>query len=203
MRIAIVVLLMSAALVSTEKRADAGDEAIIRVRLYDYADISPATINDAQRLAAKFYSEIELTVDWAPTFRPHGRKNGAHDPGILQDYTINILSASMVARTHWPPDALGSAVVTPTGGGKIAYVLYDRLKAAAFASGWPVKDLLAVVIAHELGHLILGPGSHSPDGLMRGSWDVSELRRMRPDSFAFTREQLALIEERVTRVAAQ
>src|SRR5262245_51880128 len=199
MRTAIVVCLMSAAFTVSAPRVEAGDEAVIRVRLYDYAGISDKTVADTQRRIANFYTPIGVTIDWASTFRPHSTR----DHGRLQDFTINILNRSMAARTNWPPDALGSAVVSREGEGTIAYVLFDRLKAAAAAARWSVEDLLALVVAHELGHLLLPPGSHS-EGLMRGGWDVSELRRMHLDSLAFTPDHMALIRERLShRIAAQ
>ena len=199
MRTAIVVCLMSAAFTVSAPRVEAGDEAMIRVRLYDYAGISDKTLADTQRLIANFYTPMGVTIDWASTFRPH--RKGGPDHGRLQDFTINILNRSMAARTNWPPDALGSAVVSREGEGTIAYVLFDRLKAAAVAAHWSVEDLLALVVAHELGHLLLPPGSHS-EGLMRGGWDVSELRRMHLDSLAFTPDHMALIRERLSHMVA-
>jgi hypothetical protein len=201
MRTTIVAFLLSVGFVVSVSPVEARDEAVITVRLYDYAGVAPETLADAQRLAANFYTPIGVTIDWAPTFRPHERKHHGEDLGRLQDFTINILSRSMVARTNWAPDALGSAVVSREGGGTIAYVLYDRLKGAAAASGWRVQDLLALVVAHELGHLLLPPGSHS-DGLMRSGWDVSELRRMHLDSLSFTRDHMALIRERLAQMVA-
>ena len=201
MRIALVVFLMSAGFVMGSARAEARDEAVIKVRIYDYVGLAQDTLTDAQGLAANFYTPIGLAIDWAPTFRPHGRKDRNHESGRLQDFTINVLSGSMVARTSWAPDALGAAVVAPGGGGSIAYVLYDRLKDAAVASGWQVKDLLALVIAHELAHLLLPPGSHSADGLMRSGWKVAELRRIQLNSLAFTPELVAGIRGRLTQLA--
>src|SRR5262245_46192427 len=171
MRTAIVVCLMSAAFTVSAPRVEAGDEAVIRVRFYDYAGISDKTLADTQRRIANFYTPIGVTIDWASTFRLH-RKSADH--GRLQDFTINILNRSMVARTNWPPDALGSAVVSREGEGTIAYVLFDRLKAAAAAAHWSVEDLLALVVAHELGHLLLPPASHA-EALMSGRWDGSGL----------------------------
>jgi hypothetical protein len=194
MRISLVVILMSAAVVMSSGRAEARDEAVIRVRIYDYVGLAPETLTETQRLAANFYVPTGLAIDWAPTFRPHSRN---HEYGRLQDFTINVLNRSMAARTTWAPDALGTAVVSPSGGGSIAYVLYDRLKDAAGASGWQVKDLLALVIAHELAHLLLPPGSHSSDGLMRSGWDVSELRHIRLNSLAFTPDHVAAIRRRL------
>jgi hypothetical protein len=200
MRITLVAVLMSAGVVVSSTRAVARDEAVIRVRIYDYAGLAPETVTDAQRIAANFYVPIGLAIDWAPTFRPHGRKDRENESGRLQDFTINVLNRTMVARTTWGPNAIGTAVVAPSGGGSIAYVLYDRLRDAAAASGWQVKDLLAVVIAHELAHLLLPPGSHSSDGLMRSGWDVAELRRIHVDSLAFTPDHVARIRERLNQM---
>ncbi|HKE97166.1 MAG TPA: hypothetical protein VKB34_22845, partial [Povalibacter sp.] len=203
MRSSIFIFLISTwVVVSGAAPAEARDEAVIRVRLYDYIGLPPEVLTDAQNLAAKFYSPIGLSIDWAPTFRPHGRKGGSREYGRLQDFTINLLNRSMAARTTWAPDALGAAVVDREGGGRIAYVLYDRLRDAAVASRWEVRDLLALVIAHELAHLLLPPNSHSSDGLMRSGWDVSELRHIRIDSLHFTPDQVALIRERVTEMVA-
>jgi hypothetical protein len=46
-----------------------------------------------------------------------------------------------------------------------AYVLYDRIATFAQAHKADPGRILGQVIAHEIGHLILGPG-HSPEGLM-------------------------------------
>jgi len=204
MRISIGVLLLSAGLfvVDGASRADAGDVPTIRVRVYDYAGIVTDTLSEAQHLAANYYTAIDVGIDWAPTFGPHGRKEGDKENDRLQDFSIIVLSRSMAARRPWPPGAIGTAIVTPEGGGKIAYVLYDRLRDAAASAGWPVKELLGVVIAHELAHLMLPPGSHSAEGLMRKGWDVAELRQFHADSLAFTPDQSVLIRERLGQVVA-
>jgi hypothetical protein len=205
MRIPIAVLLISAGIVVVDgvvARGESRDEPVVRVRVYDYAGVVPETLTEAQSIAANFYTAIDIAIDWAPTMGPRARKRPDVENGRLQDFTINVLSRSMVARRAWPAGAIGSAVVAREGGGRIAYVLYDRLKDAAAAAGWQEKELLAVVIAHELAHLLLPPGSHSSDGLMRKSWDVAELRQFHPSSLAFTPEQSALIRARLGEVVA-
>jgi hypothetical protein len=205
MRIPIAVLLISAGIVVVDgvvARGESRDEPVVRVRVYDYAGVVPETLTEAQSIAANFYTAIDIAIDWAPTMGPRARKRPDVENGRLQDFTINVLSRSMVARRAWPAGAIGSAVVAREGGGRIAYVLYDRLKDAAAAAGWQEKELLAVVIAHELAHLLLPPGSHSSDGLMRRGWDVAELRQFHPSSLAFTPEQSALIRARLGEVVA-
>jgi hypothetical protein len=205
MRIPIAVLLIGAGITVVDgvvARAESRDAPVVRVRVYDYAGIAPETLTEAQSVAASFYTAIDIAIDWAPTMGPRAPKRSDVENGRLQDFTINVLSRNMVARRAWPSGAIGSAVVAPEGGGRIAYVLYDRLKDAAAAAGWQEKELLAVVIAHELAHLLLPPGSHSSDGLMRKGWDVAELRQFQPSSLAFTPEQTALIRARLGQVVA-
>ncbi len=188
--------------VDAATRTDAAATSPIRVRIYDYAGIVPNTLGEAQRLAASYYAAIDVAIEWAPTFDKNGRKEGGGKDDRLQDYSIMVMSRSMVARRQWAPGVVGSAVVAPEGGGRIAYVLYDRLKDAATSAGWPVQDLLGVVVAHELAHLLLPAGSHTPLGLMRKGWDVTELRQFDAKSLSFTRDQSALIRERLGQTVA-
>jgi hypothetical protein len=73
--------------------------------------------------------------------------------------------------------------------------MYDRVAASAIQADWDVGDFMAVVVAHEVGHLLLPIGSHSPDGLMRGHWDVNDLRQTDPRALSFTAGQAELIRD--------
>jgi hypothetical protein len=52
--------------------------------------------------------------------------------------------------------------------------------------------LLGYIIAHELGHLLLGPG-HAPSGIMRATWDMNDLEAIRQGRLKFSREECARI----------
>jgi hypothetical protein len=45
------------------------------------------------------------------------------------------------------------------------------------------------VMAHEIGHLLLGSNSHSETGLMREIWSLKDLTRNRPDDWLFSPAQ--------------
>jgi hypothetical protein len=49
--------------------------------------------------------------------------------------------------------------------------------------------LLGHLMAHEIGHLLLGAGNHSPTGLMRARWQQQELELIRRRTLAFTSGQ--------------
>lgn len=46
----------------------------------------------------------------------------------------------------------------------------------------------------ELGHQLLGPGSHSPTGIMSNPWHTTHLRLAAKGQLAFTKEQAQQIQ---------
>jgi hypothetical protein len=74
------------------------------------------------------------------------------------------------------PDALGFAVVTGEGS-KYASVFRERVLGATRRGRYSEAMLMGHAIAHELGHLLLGPSAHSRYGLMASQWRTNELDR--------------------------
>ena len=75
-------------------------------------------------------------------------------------------------------DTLGEAFFRDDQPAYLAEVYYEA--ALQFASQRDVEPgvLLGCVMAHELGHLLLGPG-HTRHGIMRPAWNSLELDEMR------------------------
>jgi hypothetical protein len=61
-------------------------------------------------------------------------------------------------------------VVKETDRGWLATVFSDRIAAAATRLGVDAGALLGLVIAHEVGHLLLGIDYHGETGVMRAYW---------------------------------
>ena len=53
--------------------------------------------------------------------------------------------------------------------------------------------MMGCAIAHEVGHLLLGPSSHSAGGIMRGEWGPKELRLTLMGGLLFTSQQAKVI----------
>ena len=56
-------------------------------------------------------------------------------------------------------------------------------------------ELLGYVIAHEVGHLLLGTDSHSHEGIMQGRWEDPQLREAGKGNLQFTPSQAGLMRE--------
>ena len=61
-------------------------------------------------------------------------------------------------------------VIRETDRGWLATAFSDRIAGAATRVGVDAGTLLGLVIAHELGHLLLGSGYHGWTGVMRADW---------------------------------
>jgi hypothetical protein len=70
----------------------------------------------------------------------------------------------------------------------------DRSAQAARTAGCPVADVLAHVMAHEVGHLLLGPGGHGEKGIMRATWSRVELKGTQNGSLRFTVAEVATMQ---------
>jgi len=64
-----------------------------------------------------------------------------------------------------------------------------RAQELGVTSNQGVDRILGSVMAHELGHLLLGLNSHSVTGLMRARWGNDELRCLDMGTLVFLPEQ--------------
>lgn len=86
-------------------------------------------------------------------------------------------------------EVFGVAFLSAEGTGCYSDVFYDRVM--ELHANWNVglQDILGSVIAHELGHLLLGSNSHASAGIMRAHWQGEELRRLSRGNLWFTSVQ--------------
>ncbi|PYY15245.1 MAG: hypothetical protein DMG60_18205 [Acidobacteria bacterium] len=63
--------------------------------------------------------------------------------------------------------------------------------------------VLGHVIAHEIGHLLLGLNSHSTSGIMRGLWEEEELKAVERGRLLFTSQQSRLMRQKLIAIAGE
>ena len=98
----------------------------------------------------------------------------------------------------------GFALPTTSGGfGWAATIFRDRILATAKSTYATEASLLGSVMAHEVGHLLLGTRSHSSYGLMSANWEAAELQKIAEGAFFFVKSERKKIRDRVeARIAA-
>jgi hypothetical protein len=91
------------------------------------------------------------------------------------------------SRNLGAPDALGNAYLSRTERSNLADVSYGRVAENAWTNP-NVARLLASVMAHEVGHILLG-AEHSRDGLMHDHWGAIEFHLAQAGALLFTARQ--------------
>ena len=190
-------LIVSAASFSTPARTP-DQPAHVQVSLFNDAHVDAATLAEAQARASFLFSQAGIEIDWL-----------ACRPADPSDFSP---SASPCSALVWPahlsvrirpralsasPETFGQAFVDAAGQGIYSNVYYQNLALSSNHPQLSDADMLGFVIAHELGHLLLGSNSHSPSGLMRARWDASALQAVSHHTLFFTPAQSATLRSRL------
>ena len=85
--------------------------------------------------------------------------------------------------------AFGVAWLAADGSGRYADVFWTRAQELCGNSNADLAQILGGVMAHEMGHLLLGVNSHSVTGLMQARWRGGELHRVALGTLLFSPEQ--------------
>jgi hypothetical protein len=110
--------------------------------------------------------------------------------------TLKISLHPMNAKVRDRLDVLGTAYPDENGVGYLAYVFYDRVQELA-QRRMLGHALLADVMAHEIGHLLLGSTSHSSSGIMCAHWNYEELRYVSEGTMSFLPAQSRIMRDRL------
>lgn len=183
----------------------ANAETVLIVRVYDYTRLPDNTILKAETLAQQIFQKAGVETEWVRCPVEGGEEDrfpGCRKPGSESDIILRILPRCMDSR-GFSNSAFGYAL-PDTGGlpAQHAYVFFDRIEQAAKRSLRTARCisqavLLAHVMAHEIGHLLLGTNSHSERGIMRARWSPEDLHEMELGQMLFLAEQARVIRNRM------
>jgi predicted transcriptional regulator len=103
---------------------------------------------------------------------------------------LRILPQSLASRLGSSREQLGFALPSARAGSASAtWVFYRRVEELAEGKNASKSQILGHAIAHEIGHLLLGPDRHSDRGIMRANWGRRDLQEAARGQLFFTIEQ--------------
>jgi hypothetical protein len=170
-------LLLATSLCHSETASETTPQ--ITIGLYDYSAIRPALIKELSLDAEATFRRAGIEIHWR-YFQCTGRCNpvGGPYPDIGPLISVAILPEGMSRKIASNTREFGLAIGTGERGlATNAYVFLDRVLNFANAEDAPWIPILAKIIAHEVGHLLLGNDSHSRSGIMRAHWRSGEIRQ--------------------------
>jgi hypothetical protein len=169
------------------------------LRVYDYIPGNRAALLDAESEAGEILAKAGVGTRWVDCPTSHAVIEDFPDCQVAQganDLVVSILPAAMADQLQHSEDALGNADENAAGSRR-AGIFYDRVRETAGGDTAAFSTLLGRVIAHELGHLLLGENAHSRTGIMQAAWSSRELGLTAGAEMEFTAQQSRRIEARL------
>jgi hypothetical protein len=170
-------------------------EVIISV--HDYADVPTVLLAAAEVQAREIFRHAGLETAWlncSPKLEKVEPRSCYFSDATHM--TLKISPRAMNRKVRDRIDVLGTAYPDEKGAGYFAYVFYDRIQELAQRRRLG-PALLADVMAHEIGHLLLGSTSHSASGIMCAHWNYEQLRNVSEGAMAFVPAQSRIMRDRL------
>jgi hypothetical protein len=181
------ILLMQSASAFAATSGSGGERELgITVHVYDYAHLRRGTLITTEKQAANIFRKAGLAIRWCniPTASAESLMDSSCDqPAGRPRLNLRIVPWLKVMPGVTTDSTMGFAA------GNLATVSYPWIKDADPSDRAMSGDILPCVIAHEIGHLLLGQNSHSPTGIMAGEWSAEELRDAGQCRLLFTPQQ--------------
>jgi hypothetical protein len=142
--------------------------------------IDAGVLAAAREEAAWILRSLCVAIEWS----------AAESPGAL---LVRILPRPLTADPT--PDALGLAMPTLGRGAVFLSRVREKVEANPGRVGLPI--LLGCVLAHEIGHLLLGTVGHAKEGIMSADFQKRELEKAAQRQLVFTAaDRLAMVPAR-------
>lgn len=179
--------------------------ASVTLRVYNYANASRTILLASETETAGILARAGITARWIDCPTSHAAWQDfpeCHLPRTGADYMVSILPQAMSSLVPKTGDPLGNADDTDLDPRRAA-IFYDRIRALAGGDTAPFQVLLGRVMAHEVGHLLLGRNAHARTGIMKAAWSDGELSGQAGSAMVFTAAQALRMKARIeTRMAA-
>ena len=174
-----------AGLIAVAGSARPADAQIVKVtvRVENQANLPDDLLADAESIAAAIYANAGVDIAFV-------RRGDA-------DFMVKLLSRSAEDRMRPNADAMGFVPCSESDRGHIAYVFPNRVDRVAERYTAARYVVLAVAMAHEVGHLMLPLNAHSKTGIMKATSGQLEFQRAVRGQLLFTPEQIAQIHTRL------
>lgn len=156
----------------------AADSSRLMVRICNFSRADSEMLSQAEAVARRIFQDAGIETEWVT----------ASDPGKLDPSTLTVQIFGGRAKRSGMKDAFGTAF---TGGTEstsfLADVFFGNIEETA-TTRKEAAVLLGCVMAHEIGHLLLGV-AHTPDTIMAESLGRRDMLLMEAGRVRFNARQ--------------
>ena len=156
------------------------------VRIYDIAGTTIHERTKAMEGAGRILRDADVSVDWrdcSPGTRMHSACGESPARGEL---VVRMVRSGR----PYASGTLGEAFIDKVNGvGVLATVFVDRIEVLAAVAKTDLAGVVARVMVHEIGHLLLRSNEHAHTGLMRESFSPDDWKQNRREQWVFSRSE--------------
>ena len=173
----------------------------LTVSVFNDAEVPPSVLEAAQARAETVLDGAGIALTWLDCGTPGNwvQDIGCRDLAFPSHFSVRLARNGR----HRAGDVFGESFLDERGVGNYASVYVEPLAASKALDVVSEGDLLGYVVAHELGHLLLGQDSHSADGLMRGKWDFAALQQAARGTLIFSAKEAERMRSRYRSATAR
>jgi hypothetical protein len=176
------------------------DQPVVTVHVYNYARIPAWRLARAKKRVAGFFLGAGIRLQWENTPLPSIKEPSSAIPAWSSgpfDLVLKIISGFPDSTAQFRGPVLGFAEASQ------ATIFNERIEDIASRNVEVTRpEILAIAMAHELGHTLLGPDSHSDTGIMRPLLQPADLKKAQCKTPSFTPEQAERMRRRVNQLVA-
>jgi len=154
----VVAVVVLGVLVAGASATAAPSDVVLHVTTY--TQVPARQFSDARRAVVTLYASIGVQIVWAGGVAASAPADGALHLDVI------LLNAAMAKRQQPNVAAFGQASHET----KRAYIFCERVLDHAHLTGTDPGRMLGLVLAHEIGHMLLPRHSHTAIGLMKAEW---------------------------------
>jgi hypothetical protein len=170
------------------------ESAQVTISVYNDAGVPGAVLLRGEDVAGRVFEQAGIEVKWLNCQVPAAIEEESklcREAVFPQHLQMRI---ARKARTL-NGDAMGISFLATDGSGCYADVFYEPMEQVHKSSGADIASLLGHVVAHEVGHLLLGRNSHAASGIMQARWTAEELASNEMGKVAFTEKESRQMKE--------
>ena len=174
---------------SSPRPSAQADEAVpVIVLVDDRASAAPAVLDQAGKEVVRIYRHAGMRLVWLTTRQA---PNSAASAGSQRAFTVHLMirSGLLPKSKDSSQFVMGAAPGGAIECGGVAFLFFDEAIEFSRVHQTSAALVMGTVVAHEIGHLLLGKRGHTSEGLMRASWSADDWQRASSGILLFSQRE--------------
>ena len=163
-------------------RCSAANTLRLNILIYDHAHVEPETLAAAENTVSEIFGHANVQLIWRDGFAYTAERHQTMNPPPEDPATLVVKLQPESEAVRYGVRPVCGGIGFPSG----AIVFVRSLDARSATSE---ATRLGYVMAHELGHMLLGPNAHAIVGIMRGTLLSEDWEKAAQGTLGFTHSQ--------------